>query len=223
MVHLVDNPERTPISKVRLTGGQVRDMTKAFTQMLAVTVTDIPEKVKSLLEQYGSIISANYSEEELISAIIEKVAEQDQEFNFELEGLILIAIPELQSISGYDNFLSGGSLFGGGSSGSSLLDGAKKVGTSTASGAVGGGIVGAALGAVGGIFNFATSAKQEKIEKNKASAMTLSSMMQYKSAKLGSQGSSQRTTTAIIIAIITLVGVIVTVVLIQKTKKGNNG
>ncbi len=226
MVHLVDNPKtETQRTKVRLTAGQVREMTKAFSQMLAVTVADIPEKVKLLLEYSGITIKDNYSERELISAVIEKVAEQDEAFNYQLEKLILIAIPELQALSGYDNFVDIGSLFGGGSdigsgSGSSkLLDGAKTIGSSTASGAAGGGIVGAALGAIGGIFGFASTAKQEKIEKSKASAMTLSSMFQYKSAKLGSKGSSQRTTTSIIIAIIALVGLIVTVMLIQKNKK----
>ena len=213
MVHIDESPKKnSPRPRVRLTTGQIRDLAKAFSQMLAVTVSEIPLKVKSLLQYYGVSIGEDHSDQDLINSVIEKVSEQDEEFNTHLEELILIAIPELQTLSGYDNF-------GGGSSGNKLLDGAKTIGASTAKGAVGGGIVGAALGAIGGIFGFASSAKQEKIEKSKASAMTLSSMFQYKSAKLGSQRSSQKTTTAIIIAIITLVGLIVAAVFFKQNKK----
>jgi hypothetical protein len=49
--------------------------------------------------------------------------------------------------------------------------------------------------------------------------MTFASVMQYKSAKLGSKGSSQRTATTIVITIIALVGLIVTVMIVQKNKK----
>lgn len=229
MVHLVDNPKmRVHKNKATISGGQLREIAKAVSQMIAITVADIPQKVISLLNKYGISVSNSTSEKNLIRAIIDKVSVNDERFNKDLEALILIAIPELSKESEYDNFgdatklFSGGGGFkgfGGSSGGTSFLDGAKTIGSSTASGAAGGGIVGAALGAIGGIFGFANSAKQEKIEKEKASAMTLSSMFQYKSAKLGSQGSGQRNTTAIIIAIVALVGIIVTVVVIKKNKK----
>ena len=181
MVHIDESPKKiSPRLKVKLTTGQVRDLAKAFSQMLAVTVAEIPLKVKSLLLYYRVSIGEDHSDQDLINSVIEKVSEQDEEFNTHLEELILIAIPELQTLSGYDNF-------GGGSSGNKLLDGAKSIGASTAKGA--------------------------------ASAMTLSSMFQYKSAKLGSEGASKKTTTAIIIAIITLVGLIVAAVFFKQNKK----
>jgi hypothetical protein len=219
MVHLVDSP--TPIkNQIKLNTGQIREIAKAFSEMLAITVAEIPEKVIALLNYYEIKIQDNVTESELISEVVEKVAEQDRDFNIHLEQLILIAIPELKTISAYDNFSDLNGLFGGGGAeGSKFMQGASKIGSSTASGAAGGGIVGAALGAIGGIFSFATSTKQEKMEKDKASAMTFASMMQYKSAKLGSKGSSQRTATTIVITIIALVGLIVTVMIVQKNKK----
>tara|TARA_R110000868_G_scaffold287181_1_gene547587 strand:- start:167 stop:850 length:684 start_codon:yes stop_codon:yes gene_type:complete len=218
MVHLIDS--RNPVkNQIKLNTGQIREIAKAFSEMLAVTVAEIPEKVIALLKYYEIQIRDNATEKELITVVVEKVAKQDRDFNMHLEQLILIALPELKSISNYDNFGDLGALFGGGSGGNKLVQGATEVGTSTASGAAGGGIVGAALGAIGGIFSFATSTKQEKIEKEKASAMTFSSLMQYKSAKLNGKGSGQKTITIIVIAAIALVGVVATVMLIQKNKK----
>ena len=229
MVHLVDNPKmRVKKKKTPITAGQIRELAKAVSQMIAITVAELPEQVLSLLQNYQFLIENNPTEKEIIQAVIDKVAEKDQAFNQDLEVLINQAIPGLSPPSEYDNFgdgvkLFGGSEgfkgFGGSSGGSSFLDGAKTIGSSTASGAAGGGIVGAALGAIGGIFGFANSAKQQKIEKEKASAMTFSSMLQYKAAKLGSKGSGQRTTMTIIISILALVGIIVTVMVISKNKK----
>ncbi|MEQ8624464.1 MAG: hypothetical protein RJQ00_06400 [Vicingaceae bacterium] len=229
MVHLVDNPKmRIKKRSASISSGQIREITKAVSQMIAITVAEFPKETVILLNNHGSPVDDNTSEKNLIRAIIEKVSTNDEAFNHDLENLILKALPELEEQSQYDNFgdatkLFGGNnslkSFGGSSSGTSFLDGAKTIGTSTASGAAGGGIVGAALGAIGGIFGFANSAKQEKIEKEKASAMTLASMLQYKSAKLGSRGSGQRNTTAIIIAILAVVGIVITVVLVRKNKK----
>lgn len=229
MVHLVDNPKMRVKRKTQtLSNGQIREIAKAVSQMIAITVAELPKEVISLLNSYNIRVSDNTLEKDLIRAIIEKVSTNNEEFNYDLESLILLAIPELSKQSEYDNFGDATKLFGGNNSlqgfgrssgGTSFLDGAKTIGSSTASGAAGGGIVGAALGAIGGIFGFASTAKQQKIEKEKASAMTLSSMLQYKSAKLGSKGSGQRNTTAIIIAILALVGILVTVVLVRKNKK----
>jgi len=218
-----------------VSAGQLREIAKAVSQMIAVTVAEKPKQLLALLNHYGLSVNGSASEKEIIEAVIDKVAEKDQAFNKDLERIILLAFPDLSPNSQYDNFgeepqLFGGASrifggsggfkgFGGGSSGSKLVDGAKSIGTSTASGAAGGGIVGAALGAIGGIFGLANSAKQEQMEKSKASAMTLSSMLQYKAAKLGSKGSSQRTMTAIVISIIALIGISITVVLIMKNKK----
>ena len=209
MVHLVDNPKmRIKKKATSISSGQIREIAKAVSQMIAITVAEFPKEIILLLTKHGLSVDDNSSEKNIIIAIIEKVSTNDKAFNHDLENLILKALPELKEQSQYDNFgdatkLFGGNNsfqgFGGGSGGTSFLDGAKTIGTSTASGAAGGGIVGAALGAIGGIFGFANSAKQQKIEKEKASAMTFSSMLQYKSAKLGSKGSGQRNTTAIII------------------------
>jgi hypothetical protein len=215
MVHLVDNPKMRVKKKVTtVSSGQLREVAKAVSQMVAITVAEIPNQVLALLRYYQLPIGNEPSDKEIIAIVIEKLADEDSSFNKELELLIIQAIPDLATQSQHDNF--GG--FGGSSGGSSFLDGAKTIGSSTASGAAGGGIVGAALGAVGGIFNFANTSKQQKIEKEKASAMTLSSMLQYKAAKLGGNGSGQKTTT-IVISIIALVGIIITVVLIMKNKK----
>jgi hypothetical protein len=220
MVHLVDNPKmRVKKKKERITAGQIRELTKVVSQMIAITVAELPEAVLALLQSYQLPIGDDSTEKEIIQAVIEKVAEKDQAFNLDLEIIINQAIPGLSSSSQYDNFGEELKLFGSGSSGSNLLDGAKTIGTSTASGAAGGGVVGAALGAIGGIFGFANSVKQQKIEKEKASAMTLSSMLQYKTAKLGSKGAGQRTTMTIILSTLVLVGIIVTVVIISKNKK----
>lgn len=213
MVHLVDNPKmRLKEKAATISRGQMREIAKAVSQMIAVTVAEIPQKVLSLLAHYQVSIEGKADEKKIIEAVIDKISEEDQAFNNDLEKLILIAIPDLSPFTQYDNF-------GEGSSGGNFLEGAKTIGASTASGAAGGGIVGAALGAIGGIFGFANSKKQEKIEKQKASAMTFSSMLQYKTAKLGSKVSGQPTMTTIVIAIIALVGIIVTVVLVMKNKK----
>jgi len=216
MVHLVDNPKMRIQRKVTpITSGEIRSITKAVSQMIGITVLELSDDVINLLNQFGIKVYKGLSEKNLIREVIEKVAENDARFNQAFEAIIIRAIPDLSKISNLEKFDG----FSPPSGGNSFLDGATEIGSSTASGAAGGGIVGAALGAIGGIFGFATTAKQQKIEKEKASAMTFSSMLQYKSAKLGSSGQGQKNQATIIIAVIAFVGVIVTIILLRNNQK----
>lgn len=236
MVRIVKKSNRNKSSSSPITEGQLRTIAKAVSQMLAVTVAEAPKSIQELLKKFNLSLSTNPSPEELISAVMEKLAEQDTAFNSSLESVITKVLPELKGEDEeFDHFgqqpipfgsgarlygsNSGLGGFGSSSSGSKLLDGAKTIGASTASGAAGGGIVGAALGAIGGIFGFANSAKQQKIEKEKASAMTLSSMLQYKAAKIAGNGEGMRTLAKIGIALLVVTGLIITIVLFRRNKK----
>ncbi len=243
MVHLIDNPKvkvkrAAPKDKranrKSLSTGELREIAQAVSKMIALTLAEIPTEVKELLRNYGYPLSKKPNEIEIIQGIYELLAQQDQDFILDLEHLISKVIPEDKSHSQYDNFGDGVRLYGsnsnsggfggfgsGSSSSSKFIDGATTIGSSTASGAAGGGIVGAALGAIGGIFGFANSAKQQKIEKQKAASKTLSDLLQIKAAKLNSFSLGQRNTVTIIVSLLVVVGIIATVVIIKRNKKAD--
>lgn len=244
MFGLTENQPAKPNSRKgtvkRISEGQLRAIAQAVSQMLAITVAESPESLIILLQKFNVQLSESPSSEEIINQVMDKIAQQDMAFNQALEKLIEEVMTELSTIEQYDNFGEtkdpfgaatklfggggsiggfGGGISGGGSrSGSKFLDGLKGIGSSTAKGAAGGGIVGAALGAVGGIFGFASTAKQQKIEKEKASAMTMSSLLQYKTAMMNSvKGSGMGMQVGL--ALLAIAAVIFTIYMIKRPKK----
>jgi hypothetical protein len=234
MFGLTDNTPKNQVGKKvsikRISEGQLRAIAHAVSQMIAITVAENPEALIILLSKFNVPLSESPSSEEMINRVMDKIAQQDLVFNHALEKLIESVMPELAPDKQYDNFGGIKDLFGssntlggfGGSgstgSGSKLFEGASSIGSSTASGAAGGGIVGAALGAVGGIFSFASTSKQQKIEKEKASAMTLSSLLQYKTAKMSSGGGNGMAA-QIGLALLALAAIVFTIYLISKNRK----
>lgn len=219
------------------TQGELRNITKAFSQLLVITIAEEPSKVKKLLQLHGAILSQNPTDRELIAGLIDKIADQDQRFNNNLALLIEMTLPDLSTGEQYDNFgelfkfggdtrIAGGSggsaIFGGSagigsSSGSSLVDGASTIGKSTASGAAGGGILGGILGAVGGIFNHSATVKQQKIEKDKAASKVFSDLLQFKRG--GGNGTSKTGTYVLVgVSMLVLIGIILVVAKNQSKK-----
>jgi len=226
MLRIIETPKKSAKTKrVRITEGQIRSLTKAASQIIAVTVAERAEKVELLLKRFKAPLSESPKPQELISRIMDKLAQQDALFNIEFEALIIEVFPELGGQESFDNFgeapfqFGSGARITSGSSGSNLLDGAKSIGGGAASGAASGGVAGGILGAIGGIFGFASSVKQQKIEKEKASAMTFASMLQYKAARLAKGGEGTRTMAKIIIAVIAVIGLVVGIMIYSKNKK----
>lgn len=217
--------------------GDVRSITKAFSQMLVLLISNEAEKVKKLLLLHGVPLSKKPSEKEMIRGIVGMVGMQDPAFNHDLSLLIEMTLPELSGNEQYDNFgqspfqfggstrLYGGSggatTFGGsagigGSGGTSAIDGAKSIGGSTASGAAGGGIVGGILGAVGGFFNHRASVNQQKIQEEEASNKVFSELLRFKRG--GSNGGNRTGTYVLVgVSMLALIGII----LFVAKKQGN--
>lgn len=193
----------------QLTPGQIRSVTQTVSQLIAITVAEAKEDVIALLIQFNVPIRKNAEEKQVIAAIMKLIAQKDLHFNLALERIIISVLPDLRDLSDYDQF-----------QGNQALSGAKQIGGGAASGAAGGGWVGAILGTVGGVFGFANSVKQQKIEQQKASAMTLSNLLQYKTAKLNSnQQSGLSSQSKIIIALFILTAIILGWVWMKKTQK----
>lgn len=205
--------------------GDVRNITKAFSQLLVLLISNEAEKVKKLLLLHGVALSKKPSEKEMIRGVIRMVGMQDPAFNHDLSLLIEMTLPELSGQEQYDNFgqspfkfggssrLFGGSggaaTFGGsaGIGGTSAIDGAKAIGSSTASGAAGGGVVGGILGAIGGIFNYSSTVKQQKIQEEEASNRVFSELLRFKQG--GNNGGSRTGTYIMVgVSILALIGII---------------
>jgi len=199
-----------PRPRVGYTEGQLRTIAQAVAKAIGVTVAEQPERIKSLLVKYRVRLSEEPGDKELIARIMDKLAHQHEQFNNELGVLIEQAVPGLNALGQYDHF--------------DLEAAGKEIGGSTASGAMGGGIWGAALGAVGGVFNFASTTKQQSIEKEKASAMSFSSLVNYKAVREQNKGVSQSSQSNIVVTLIIsavlLVGVILVIKNMRQTKKG---
>jgi len=227
MLRIIEKPKKsTRVKKTALTDGQIRSLTKAASQIIAVTVAEKKIKVLALLRKFQAPLTKKPSSEELITRIMDKLAHKDRKFNQEFEQIIIEVFPELGGQESYDNFGETPFQFGstasrgfGGSSGSSLIDGAKTIGGGAASGAASGGVAGGILGAIGGIFGFAASAKQQKAEKEKASAMTFASMLQYKAAKLTQGGAGAKNIAIMVTVVIGVIGLIAAIMIYSKNKK----
>lgn len=228
MLRIKQKPRKSAkVEGTRLTEGQIRSLTKAASQMIAITVAEKEEKVVKLLQRFQAPLSKSPTSQELISRIMDKLAQQDQQFINEFELVIIQVFPEFGGQESFDNFgetpFQFGSTasrgFGGGSSGSSLLDGAKSIGGGAASGAASGGVAGGILGAIGGIFGFAKSAKEQKTQKAQASAMTFSSMLNYQAARNALKGEGARNMVKIGVAVIVVIGIIAGIMIYSKNKK----
>jgi sulfur relay (sulfurtransferase) DsrC/TusE family protein len=173
---------------------QSKDVAKKILQFIAITVAEHPSKIIALLQKFGIQVSTKPKSNELVKVLIDNIAKNDDDFNAALGTLIHENIPNLPPIEEHDSF-------------NPSEDIAKTVGKS-AGGAVSGGWMGAALGVVSGGLGLANSAQQAKTEKAKASAMTMSSLLHYKSTQEQSRGSNKSSKTKITIAIVSLVGLI---------------
>ena len=72
MVHLVDNPRmRLNKQTATVSAGQLREIAKAVSQMIAVTVAEKPKQLLALLNHYGLSVNGSASEKEIIEAVIE--------------------------------------------------------------------------------------------------------------------------------------------------------
>jgi|GEM_PF-2680978 len=208
MIRIIDKRKQQETDK-GMTEGQLRTVAQSTVKLLGITLVEARDEIVTLLKEFGETVSKESTDKVLTEALINQLAQNDPAFIKRLAAIIEQVVPALK-VDIHDHFSEGG-----------LLEAGKEIGGKTAAGAAGGGIVGAALGLVGGVFGFANTVKQQKIEKDKASAMTLSSMLQYKSAKLQAGGSSGRAKTmiVIVIAMIVVAGLILTVILIRQSKK----
>jgi hypothetical protein len=163
-------------------------------QLIARLVADYPLKTKALLRKFNIQVSEKPKSKELIDHVLEAISKNDIEFNHALGLLIHQNTPNLPAIEEHDNF-------------DPSADIASTAGKA-AGGAVSSGWVGAALGLVSGGLGLANSAKQAKTEKEKASAMTMSSLLQYKTVKESNKGMNKASKTKITIAVISIVGLI---------------
>jgi hypothetical protein len=173
---------------------QSKDVAKKILQFIAITVAEHPSKIIALLQKFGIQVSTKPKSNELVKVLIDNIAKNDDEFNAALGILIHENIPNLPPIEEHDSF-------------NPSEDIAKTVGK-TAGGAASGGWIGAAIGLVSGGLGLANSAQQAKTEKEKASAMTMSSLLQYKTVQEQNKGSNKSSKTKITIAIVSIVGLI---------------
>ena len=207
--------------------------------MLVIIIAEEPIKVKKLLQLHGISFTETPTEKNLIQGLFDKIADQDQAFNNDLALLIEMTLPDLTKGEQYDNFGEslfkfgggartfggsggaagfGGSAGIGGSSSSGFLDGAKTIGTSTASGAAGGGIVGGIIGAVGGIFNYKTTVNQQKMEKDKAADKTFQDLLSFKRGGNNRGNSNTGTYLLVGVTMLVLIGIIIAVAHKQSKK-----
>jgi hypothetical protein len=163
-------------------------------QLIARLVADYPLKTKALLGKFNFQTSEKPKSKELVEHLLEAISKNDIEFNAALGLLIHQNTPNLPAIEEHDSFDPSADL-------------ASTAGKA-AGGAASGGWIGAALGVVSGGLGLANSAKQAKTEKDKASAMTMSSLLQYKTVKESNKGMDKASKTKITIAVISIVGLI---------------
>jgi len=189
----------------QLSRSQLKTIAQKMTKVIGIAVAEEPAKIRALLRKYRIRLSDQPNSKELIARLVDKLAHNDERFNMELGQLIHDNVPGIDQLEPFDNFEG--------------AEAVASIGGGAASGAAGGGLWGAGLGIVSGILDLGNKSKEQKIEKDKASAMTFSSMLAYKTAKLQSKGGQKISGTHIAIGVTVVVVLLGLSYLVFKNKK----